>query len=85
MTDMTRRAALAATAGALAAPAYAEAPRWRMVASVLWQVQEVYCTVDPKGRIVIAGGLASGLAANGVRRVSRSLIARRPAQRWRRP
>ena len=65
MTEITRRAALAATAGALAAPARAEAPRWRMVASVLWQVQEVYCTVDPKGRIVIAGGLASGLAANG--------------------
>ncbi|HYD46576.1 MAG TPA: kelch repeat-containing protein, partial [Phenylobacterium sp.] len=72
MSEITRRAALAAAAGALAAPALAapalnEAPRWRMVASVLWPVQEVYCTVDPEGRIIIAGGLASGLAANGGR------------------
>ena len=65
MSEITRRAALAAVTGALAAPARAEAPRWKVVASVLWQVQEVYCTIDPKGRIVVAGGLASGLTANG--------------------
>jgi N-acetylneuraminic acid mutarotase len=57
MSKITRRTALATAAGALASPVRAEPPRWKMVHSVLWPVQEVYCTIDLDGRIVIAGGM----------------------------